>query len=369
MQLQPIRSRSRLSRAPNPVCLLLAALVLALPAVARAQLSPSTVPPRAPLFDVSHLPREGLGPVGFAFRRWLTLNGNRAFVLVGPDSAVYTSEQPSAAAAEAEALQLCARRNEGACRLYASNWELKLPGAPAMTPPPAPAGIDGAGWRAHPAPNLWRWGPERATGVVLWLHGYGGQVTDLRGGPLPSVLNRFVIAGYDIWRLDREPATDGFPTRNRAQLTEAVTRLKRLGYRHLVAAGHSYGGWISLDGLASGLAIDGVIAASPARHGRMDDAWADRRIAARDDYVDLMRSLAPTSASLAIVLPTEDPWDPDVAWRRGTAEAWLARRPGSTLVITPPGDHGAVFGVAMNDRFGGCLVQTMIARGQGIVAC
>ena len=358
-----------MSRALKLSHLALAALILALPSAAFAQLAPSAGPPRAPLFDTSHLPREGLGAVGFAFRRWLTLNGHRAFVLVGTDGAVYTHEQPSAAAAETEALQICARRNQGPCRLYATNWELKLPGAPAMVLPPAPAAIDGPGWRAHPAPNLWRWGPAQATGVVLWLHGYGGRDSDQRGGALPSLLNRFVLAGYDVWRLDREPAIDGFPSRNRAMLADAVTHLRRLGYRQLISAGHSYGAWVSLDGLASGLAIDGVVAASPARHGRMDDNWADRRIAARDDYLDLMRSLAPLSASVAILLPTEDPWEPDLAWRRGTAESWLARRPGSTLVITPPGDHGAVFGVAVNDRYGACLVATMVARGQGLVTC
>ncbi len=358
-----------MSPAPKLRRLLLAALLLGLPGAAQAQLAPSVATPRAPLFDVSHLPREGLGTVGFAFRRWLTLNGNRAFVLVGTDGALYTADQPTVAAAEAEAMQLCQRRNEGACRLYATNWELKLPGAPAMVAPPAPAGIDGQGWRAHPSQTHWRWGPERAAGVVLWLHGYGGREADLRGGLMPSLLNRFVLAGYDIWRLDREPGTDGFPTRNRAQLTEAVTRLKRLGYPQLIAAGHSYGGWISLDGLASGLAIDGVLAASPARHGRMDDNWADRRIAARDDYLEILRTLAPTTASLAIVLPVDDPWEPELAWRRSTAEAWFARRPGASLVITPPGDHGAVFGTALNDRYGACLVATMIARGQGMVTC
>jgi pimeloyl-ACP methyl ester carboxylesterase len=349
--------------------LVLAALVLALPGAAFAQLAPGVGPPRAPLFDTSHLPREGFGTVGFAFRRWLTLNGNRAFVLVGNDAAVYTSDQPTAAAAEAEAMQLCARRNEGACRLYATNWELKLPGAPAMVALPASPAIEGAGWRAHPAATHWRWGPERAAGVVLWLHGYGGLVTDLRGGPLPSLLNRFVIAGYDLWRLDREPAADGFPTRSRAQLTEAVARLRRLGYRQLIAAGHSYGGWVSLDGLMAGLPIDGVLATSPARHGRMDDGWADRRIAARDDYLDVVQSLAPTTASLAIVLPTDDPWDPELAWRRSTAEAWFTRRPGSTVVVTPPGDHGAVFGTAVNDRYGACVLATMVAREQGLVKC
>jgi hypothetical protein len=38
-------------------------------------------------------------------------------------------------------------------------------------------------------------------------------------------------------------------------------------------------------------------------------------------------------------------------------------------VLTPPGDHGAVFDQAFNDSFGACLVAAIVERGRGAVSC
>lgn len=331
--------------------------------------APAPVPS---LFDLSLLPGSGFGTLSFSYRDFLLRNGHRAFAIVGETGSVYVSGHPSAEQAEREVLRLCQERNQGACRLYAVDNTIRFPGLPPMPPPAPVSAFGGQGWQTQPAPLLWRRGPgdsrTAAKGAVVWLHGYHGRETDQRGRAAPSWLQRFVIDGWDIWRLDREPAADGVPPRTRQQLEETIRRLRAMGYRQIIAAGHSYGAWHSFEALTRGQALDGVIAGSPARHGQMDD-WAPRRTAARDDFLDLVRAAARSEASLALILPEGDPWDPEPGWRAETARRWFAHRPGTTAILIGPGDHMAVFAADTNTRFGACLLATMSERGRGLISC
>ena len=120
------------------------------------------------------------------------------------------------------------------------------------------------GFKDHPYQ-----GPGKAKGAVLWSHGVAGQNIQYTAPP-PDVLRDFARAGWDIIKFQRNNthehgwSTSG--TKHVAYVVERARKLREEGYRHVIAAGQSYGGAISLE--ASGRSDDlfGIIAFAPG-HG------------------------------------------------------------------------------------------------------
>ncbi|MBX9702145.1 MAG: alpha/beta hydrolase, partial [Acetobacteraceae bacterium] len=145
--------------------------------------------------------------------------------------------RPTPEAAEAEALERCTRARgtiTAECRIVAR--DATVVGAP---PVALATGTLGP-FRASPL-HLRR-GPEGARGVVVWGHGYGGPDRDNRDRPLPGLLSVLNDAGWDVLRFDRHPADDLLTT-SLARLVAGLPALRAAGYRRVILAGNSRGGW------------------------------------------------------------------------------------------------------------------------------
>lgn len=201
----------------------------------------------------------------------------------------------------------------------------------------------------HPSPNFPAPRPQQAEGAVLWLH--GSYDTAHEAPPRePPFIARFVPAHWDIWRLDRTTSPDPLAPA-RAALVLALKGLRDAGYRHIVVAGHSRGGFIALAALAHPDLADAVAAISPAAHGTSPEGRAQ---ALADYRAELAR--AHGAMRLALVQFTDDPFDPDPAARSKAAD-----RPGLTLlhILEPPAPigHMGVFDPEFDRLFGEHLVS------------
>src|SRR5262249_60776829 len=86
-------------------------------------------------------------------------------------------------------------------------------------------------------------GPTRALGAVIWNHGkppYRGADGDM----LPFYLDRLKDAGWDVFRLERDWASDNLAL-SPAALGDAVRQIYDRGYRTAVLSGATYGAWVS----------------------------------------------------------------------------------------------------------------------------
>lgn len=247
----------------------------------------------------------------------------------------FVGGQASPDAARQEALARCTRAatNIGSppCRIVAVNGAVE--GRPAFTPETQTLGP----FRASPL--HFRHGPQRAQGVILFSHGRSGAGADLRNDPVQGWVSAFNDAGWDVWRYDRAPTEDETNAATQ-RLIAGLPALRAQGYRRVVLAGQSRGGWHSLlaAGERPGL-MDAVIAIAPATHG-------DRGLnhgAALDEWRRIVTALPNDRVRIAAVLFREDAFDPLPSARIERLEAQAARRSAPTLIISPatgPADHG-----------------------------
>src|SRR5271156_639358 len=105
-------------------------------------------------------------------------------------------------------------------------------------------------------------GAARAQGVVIWSHGRSLQ-KECSLVPTPDYISAFHAAGWDTFRLNRPSTIDTLPD-SAAVLAGEAEGLKHRGYRRVILAGQSFGGFISLIAAGRSDAVDGVIATAPA---------------------------------------------------------------------------------------------------------
>src|SRR5258705_1655861 len=107
-------------------------------------------------------------------------------------------------------------------------------------------------------------GPQLATGLIVWSHGYLAGKNSAESAPQPWI-GRFTRLGYDLYRFDREWIADW--ASDATALAAAVHKARELGYRRIVLAGQSAVAWVSLAALVRGAAVDCVISMSADHHG------------------------------------------------------------------------------------------------------
>jgi pimeloyl-ACP methyl ester carboxylesterase len=242
-----------------------AALVMGPAAMAGAQ---TTAPPLSAEATKSFADFENFGP-------------HRAFV-VGPDGkAAWWAGVggPDPGSAVASAMRRCEERNKQGCVLYAVNNYTVTGGEWRQMVPARAADAPDIG-RLRPAPYWSMRGPQRATGLIVWSHGYMAGKNSTENPPQPWV-GRFTHLGYDLYRFDREWIND-WPG-DATSLADAVAKARQLGYRRILLAGQSAGAWVSLAALQRGAPVDGVISISAAHHGevtKMRDTTRALRLAA-----------------------------------------------------------------------------------------
>ena len=296
------------------------------------------------------------------WRGFLDQNLPRA-AAVSPDGHLGWHSGGSAAEARQRALANCRAAGGIGCVLYADGLDVVLPGHEWHAP--APPGLLAATWNWALVPDaryLWH-GPDAATGVVLWMDGKGGGAGP--GLQPPPLLRPFATAGFDVVRLDREPAADD---RDRAAgwLRHCLRLLRAHGWRRVVVAGQSRGAWNALQALDTPGLSDAVIALSPAAQGTAGGAAAPEEsggglnLYAQDDELRRVVAAIPaSSARLAVVQFSSDPFMGDADTRMRLIERLRPRLAGLLLIDRPAGfaGHGAGGSAAFAQRYAACLLR------------
>ncbi len=319
---------------------------LLLPAVAHAQ----------PLLDAAAVPVDGAGRASYG--EFLLTNTPRVFAAGNNGRMGWVSGGKTLEETRQKAVKLCEEHGGMECRPYAEDLSIVWPGKQ-WRPQPAPGPlVDTFNYGFVPDERyLWH-GPAAARGVVVWSHGRFGD-HDARGLQPAAFIRAFNNAGFDIVRFDRAPMVDD-ALRARGWLQDELPVLRRSGYKLVVAAGQSRGGWTSLQMLDTAGLADVVIATSPAAHG----SGASLNLAAQDDDLRAVVADAPPSRTrVAVVQFASDPFMSDADTRVALLQR-LRPKTGALLVIDRPAGlkgHIADSTAAFADRFGACLLQFAIA--------
>ncbi len=267
-----------------------------------------------------------------------------------------------ATATEARAIENCRHWGGQSCRLLVRDLTLL---DPAIEPPTPPGGAlaGGSGWSVVADPRfLWQ-GPGAARGVYVWAHGRAAGGQDSRGIEPQPHARAFNNAGYDVVRLDRDPATDETQA-GAAWMRQALAELRSRGYARVVAAGQSRGAWNALQALDRPGLADAVIAIAPAAHGPTGSpahAWA------LDDLRRVVAAAQSPVARVAVANFAKDPFDPDPAQRAAIFGA-LQGRVGALLFIDRPAGmegHGAGGDWRFTLRYASCLLDFAEGRVEG----
>ncbi len=290
-----------------------------------------------------------------AWARFIGYNTHRAFAIGPKGEGGAAWGHRDVEQAKTTALANCARRAGTECRLYAVDLAIVDP-ARAWQPPPPPAslGIGGFNWAIVPDSRyLWH-GPAGA-GAIVFGHGRGANNADYRGSQPQGWVRHFNLAGYDVFRFDRHPNADE-ADRAAAWLRDGLARLRAEGYRHIVVAGQSRGGWNALQMLDTPGLADAVIAVAAAAHGQGGSMNLNAQL---DQLRTLVGRANAATARVAFVQFALDPFVADADGRAALLRERLAPRVGALLLIDRPdgfSGHGAGQQWQFADRFGACLV-------------
>ncbi|MCC7425473.1 MAG: hypothetical protein IT557_01080 [Alphaproteobacteria bacterium] len=290
-----------------------------------------------------------------AWERYLVQEMHRAFAVSPRGAWGMRIDAPDAETARRDALAACKHYAREECTLW--SVDLAIADRPAPRPPARQAGP------LRPSDRHLHFGPRAAQGVIVWSHGSytpgdGDDATARRPVPQPWV-RRLNVAGWDVWRFDRSPHAENMDE-TLPQLRQGIAALRAQGYRRVIAAGQSRGGWLSMRLLETPAEVDGVVAVAPARHGTDPEL----RPRALSDFFALLdrvrRQEGPAGPRVALLTFEGDPFDPGPASRARAAREVLSLVGLPALVIDrPPGQvgHGAGASVSFNDTYGACLAR------------
>ena len=318
--------------------------------------------PTAPILEAPAL--LGAPPASHAsIQRFLALNTPRVMAF-GPNGAFgWQAGGGDAAFVEQTALARCERRGgPGSCAIVLRDLAVVLPGREwAPSPPPQGIAISSPNHATLPDERFIWWGPAQARGVLVFGHGKEG-LTDMRGRQPHSWTRHFNNAGFDVWRFDREPNADG-ARRAAAWLRDDLAELRGLGYRQVIVAGQSRGGWNALMAMNRADLADVVIAIAAAAHGAANDQQNRLHAQVNDLGRLLTEAAAPTRARLAVADFREDPFMAEPERRAEILRQNGGRFAGFLLIDRPEGltGHGAGGSAEFNDRYGACLLRFAIA--------
>lgn len=283
---------------------------------------------------------------------FLNAGPHRAFVVGADGRAAWWAGVSGAdpGIAVDNALRRCEERGKTPCTLHfvnnytvngAASWREQVP---ERAPDAADIG------RVRPEPYWSMRGPRLANGLIVWSHGYmaGRNATD--SAP-QTWIGRFTRAGYDLYRFDREWIADW--ASDATALAIAVRKAREMGYRRIVLAGQSAGGWVSLAALARGAPVDGVIAVAAAHHGEVAKMRDTTR--ARSEWQNVLQALKP-GPRVVVVNFAADTYD--VGGRMADARSILAKSGVDGVIIDEPEGfkgHGAGSNPAFGRKFGSCM--------------
>ena len=207
--------------------------------------------------------------------------------------------------------------------------------------------------------DLEPYGPEKARGLVIWNHGISGTAEQHKAPPALA-LRLLHVRGWDIIKLNRNnlggnASNLALPRATERTETEVRAQLAR-GYRRVVLAGQSFGGYVSLETAAASRDVFGVVAMAPGvtsfGANRLDPSITERLIT----EVKARR--------LALVFPQGDALFDNRVRGPGALRA-LASRPAPYLLIdetaTAISGHDGAAGGRFALRYGRCLADFLDA--------
>ena len=330
---------------------LIATLVLAA-SIATAKAQPAAQPSPQPAAQPLN------AEAARSFNDFQNFAPHRAFVVGADGKANWQAgvSGPDPASAIASAMKRCEDRGPQTCTLHIvnnytvthQNWRQLVPARAADAPDIG---------RLRPQPYWSMRGPQLATGLIVWSHGYmaGKNATD--SAP-QSWVGRFTRLGYDLYRFDREWISDW--ASDATALAAAVGKAREMGYRRVVLAGQSAGAWVSLAAAMRGAKVDGVISIAAAHHGTVDKMRDTTR--ARSEWQQVIKGLKPGPA-IVVVNFADDAYD--VGGRMADANAAFTASGVTGLVIGDPEGfkgHGAGAESSFARKFGPCIVAFVETR-------
>ncbi|HMK67265.1 MAG TPA: hypothetical protein VK433_01860 [Stellaceae bacterium] len=194
-------------------------------------------------------------------------------------------------------------------------------------------------------------GPGAAAGALVWSHGAGGILRTDNSTLGPPYLAYFMRdRGWDVFAFKRT-AMDQESNSEAKELLRQVAQLKSQGYRKIVLAGQSDGGWISVMSAGRSQDIYAIVALAPAHYGT-DRPRMTLNATALFDYVDEIHGVRTMVAYFA-----NDPYDP--GGRGARTEEILARHAVPHLLLDRPegfSGHGSGESGRFLRRFGNCVL-------------
>lgn len=276
---------------------------------------------------------------------------HRAFVVSPDGRASWWAGASGAdpALAIASALKRCLERTQQECKLHiVNNYTVAGHDWRELAPARSAGAVDIG--RLRPQPYWSMRGPQLATGLLVWSHGYRAGRNSTESAP-QSWVGQFTRLGYDLYLFDREWITDW--ASDATALADAVAKARAMGYRRVILAGQSAGAWVSLAALQRGAAADGVISIAAAHHGTVEKMRDLTR--ARSEWQRVLEGIK-HGPRLIVVNFADDAYD--VGGRMDDARSILARNGVEAEIIDAPEGfkgHGAAADSSFSRRFGACF--------------
>jgi pimeloyl-ACP methyl ester carboxylesterase len=208
-------------------------------------------------------------------------------------------------------------------------------------------------------------GPARAKGVIYFVAGYSParpMIDDFH--LVPYFLKSLADDGWDVVRAKLPenvvgPRGLGSVWGGAQAIRQRVAALKAQGYKRVVTAGHSWGGWAAMLAASDGGGGDAVMLSAPNTFGPHTIGSAARSNPAFHQIVDAFAAaLGKDRRPTVLILPDDNVWDPDPAVRGRIAEQYFTQANIPNLDITkPPGffGHYADWLPIFDYGYGACL--------------
>jgi hypothetical protein len=308
------------------------------------------------ILDVSALPTTS-AKVHAGYKQFLIRHLPRAFALSADGSSWSFSSQTNLSdtreATNARALEACAKaaKPDQPCRLYAVDLDVVWNGEAA-----APIAVPNAPEFDPfvPMKGYFLRGPAAAKGVVVWSHGTGSD--DARRYPAHPDVRMLNNSGWDVYAYPRHPASDRRDV-GIAGIARGMRGISGAGYKKIVLAGQSRGGWQSLTALAGPIHPFAVIAAAPGAHGGLGSSNQLKQLS---EFKELLTDANNPAVRVALFLFDKDEFDDDVNKRIAYAQEILGAKGNPLMLIGKPDGitgHGGAARYLFADRYGACLVR------------
>lgn len=207
-------------------------------------------------------------------------------------------------------------------------------------------------------------GPAKAKGLIYFARGYPEPDDREEVQPIPYLLKTLVDDGWDIIS-GRVPA--GLKERGVEYAAEGASFLRRRmkelkaqGYRRIVLAGHSWGGWIGLlAARAPDFDADVMLLSAPNTFGpRISPVSKGPNPVYRMSITELPGALKGVRTATVMLLPDDDTWDPDPGQRGAISEKYFAAANVPSIhIVKPPGffGHFAAWLPIFDYAYGDCI--------------